>query len=618
MLRSPSELDVFWGDSMAGLNIRDSDRTRRGRRALYGGLGKYSSRVLAAIVADDGDLPSDRIILAWQLAHYYAENGNFGDALDMLALMRLLAEQNRMVLTPRLQRAGSTLEIDLATHCGDLTRAKSVLANLYKVMPEGMEHEFLEANIALAEGVTDDRRLAGINRKLQDHGLAPLVRRDSSTPIAIGNVKADALVLTATDLPKVSVIMPAYNCSNTISVALDGLLAQTWKNIEILVVNDASPDDVGEIIADYSARDSRVVAINHAENGGAYAARNSGLSAATGQFITVNDADDWVHPQRLEVQMQALLASGHAANYSDGIRCQSDLSFKLKHSVGSFTFKNMSSVIYRRENLDELGGWHISRVAADSELISRHELKFGPIESVLPGVPLSLVLASETSLTKHGPTSIASLNYGARREYKSAYLHWHSQQALPSAVNDQQAVPTFSIPAICKPGETVLQEFDVLHVGCSAHPDADDLIWSWRGKSHQGFFDWPVEEFMHNGRSAVIQDSLNSGLVQAVVWGEKIICDTVIVHHSLPAIPDQLPEIEARKCIVLADDKPTLANIQATFGLNPIVDAAFSPVAAFDPAATIPTRIESVRSNPQIIALKDKIKQLEQKRLALR
>lgn len=102
----------------------------------------------------------------------------------------------------------------------------------------------------------------------------------------------------------ISVIIPAYNAAMTIDKCLDSLLAQTYTDYEIIVVNDGSLDYTASIIKAKSC--SRIVLINQ-PNGGVSAARNRGLLEAKGEYISFVDADDYVAREYLEVLSQAIL-----------------------------------------------------------------------------------------------------------------------------------------------------------------------------------------------------------------------------------------------------------------------------------------------------------------------
>ena len=111
------------------------------------------------------------------------------------------------------------------------------------------------------------------------------------------------------DTYKVSVIVAAYNIEKYIARCLDSILNQTYKNLEIIVVNDGSSDNTGEIIDKYSERDTRIKVI-HKENGGVSSARNKGIDMSTGDYIGFVDGDDTIEPDMYE-----LLVS-NAINYN--------------------------------------------------------------------------------------------------------------------------------------------------------------------------------------------------------------------------------------------------------------------------------------------------------------
>lgn len=99
--------------------------------------------------------------------------------------------------------------------------------------------------------------------------------------------------------PKISVIIPVYNVEPYIRQCLDSIVNQTYKNLEIIIVDDGSPDNCGKICDEYAQRDERIVVI-HKENGGLPAARNDGIAAATGYWIAFVDSDDWCEAEYYE------------------------------------------------------------------------------------------------------------------------------------------------------------------------------------------------------------------------------------------------------------------------------------------------------------------------------
>lgn len=111
-------------------------------------------------------------------------------------------------------------------------------------------------------------------------------------------------------MPQISVIVPVYEVEKYINRCVDSILAQTFTDFELILVDDGSPDNCGAICDDYAAKDSRVRVI-HQKNGGLSAARNTGIdwsfSNSESEWVSFVDSDDWVHPKYLEVLYQAAI-----------------------------------------------------------------------------------------------------------------------------------------------------------------------------------------------------------------------------------------------------------------------------------------------------------------------
>lgn len=100
--------------------------------------------------------------------------------------------------------------------------------------------------------------------------------------------------------PLVSIIVPAYNVETTLRACLDGVLAQTYSRLEILLIDDGSKDGTELICKEYAAADKRISLIRK-ENGGLAAARNTGLDRCTGELVAFIDSDDVVAPEHIEL-----------------------------------------------------------------------------------------------------------------------------------------------------------------------------------------------------------------------------------------------------------------------------------------------------------------------------
>ena len=121
---------------------------------------------------------------------------------------------------------------------------------------------------------------------------------------------------------KITVIVPVYNVENYLEKCLDSLINQTYKNLEIIVINDGSTDNSGEICQEYAQKDNRIVYIEK-ENGGLSDARNVGLDKMTGSYVTFIDSDDWVELDYVEIlykkiiEYQADISVGNYYSYNE-------------------------------------------------------------------------------------------------------------------------------------------------------------------------------------------------------------------------------------------------------------------------------------------------------------
>jgi len=150
------------------------------------------------------------------------------------------------------------------------------------------------------------------------------------------------------DAPLISVIVPIYNNEKFLPKCIDSILAQTYSHLEIILVDDGSADSSGEICDQYAQKEARVKVI-HQQNQGISAARNAGIAAAKGEYISFIDSDDWVDATFIENLLQtarennALIAVvGIYEVFPEGI-CQNQISLKPNEkkvfaaSHGNFT-----------------------------------------------------------------------------------------------------------------------------------------------------------------------------------------------------------------------------------------------------------------------------------------
>lgn len=123
--------------------------------------------------------------------------------------------------------------------------------------------------------------------------------------------------------PLISVIVPVYKVEDYLPRCLDSIIIQTYKNLEIICVNDGSPDNCLTILQEYAAKDIRIKVLNQ-ENQGVSAARNNGLKLATGEVIAFIDSDDWVHPAYFETLITCMKETNADAVFCESARVHDD------------------------------------------------------------------------------------------------------------------------------------------------------------------------------------------------------------------------------------------------------------------------------------------------------
>jgi len=105
----------------------------------------------------------------------------------------------------------------------------------------------------------------------------------------------------------ISVIIPVYNMERYLEKCLDSIIGQSYQNLEIILVDDASEDNSGKICDRYAAKDGRIKVIHRAKNGGVSAARNAGLDIAIGDYLGFADSDDWLEKDMYQFLLDNLL-----------------------------------------------------------------------------------------------------------------------------------------------------------------------------------------------------------------------------------------------------------------------------------------------------------------------
>ncbi|MBA3828781.1 MAG: glycosyltransferase [Taibaiella sp.] len=195
-----------------------------------------------------------------------------------------------------------------------------------------------------------------------------------------------------TNIPPVTVLMPAYNAEQYIREAIDSVLAQTFTDFEFLIINDGSTDATAAIINSYT--DSRIRVVTQ-ENKGLVTSLNMGLQLAKGKWIARFDADDVCYPERLLTQVDFLtmhpeyILVGSEADYADG-----DGQYLFTHKFRNYEDEQIrrshfrmcpvihSSVMYLKDIVIEAGGYNPGALTFEDHLLWHNLAAFGKIKNV--------------------------------------------------------------------------------------------------------------------------------------------------------------------------------------------------------------------------------------------
>lgn len=350
-------------------------------------------------------------------------------------------------------------------------RVNEALAVVDQAIADGHASKWPELNLYQSNALRDapQAQLARLNAFLQALQVPPVVLRDPSLPPGPCNVQM-AQPAAPVHGPLVSVLMTTFRTGKRAEVAIESLLQQSYRNIELIVVDDASGDDTPDMVQAWTERDHRVKLIRLLGNGGTYLAKSVGLQMARGEFVTCHDSDDWSHPLKIERQVRPLLENKQwVATTSHWVRIQDDGVFYAR-PVHSMMRVNPSSPLFRREQvLAQAGAWDCVRTGADSEFLARLRLVFGRHAIKRVEQPLALGAHRADSLMTASSTGYSDTGISPQRlAYWEAWSRWHIEvlrrKALPRLPLDMvrlAAERPFEAPA-----EIVLSDADVR--GCLA------------------------------------------------------------------------------------------------------------------------------------------------------
>ena len=441
--------------------VRAASRGRVGYADVVAALAEFRNDQRRANVRGPLDRLSSRssLMLAWLV---FVQHPERAELLDSLALYEWwLARHPNRLLTDRHFR--TLVEVNLALGRRDVARnllsGRSNRDTPDLLLWADALNPFKETNAERGVALWLDalNRLYRAdeveNVELDARAGEPPFGRLTARPV--GEVPASH---------RVTVVVSAYRPDASLIHSIRSIATSSWRDLEILVVDDASGAQFSRLFEEANAVDARVTIVRMETNGGTYRARNLALDMATGEFITFHDSDDWMHPRRLERQALHLIANPDVvANATRSSRVTDRMEFSHGRNLGAQICE--PSIMLRRERaLDLVGYFDELRKGADAEYRRRIEAVLSTPTPLLGTSPLTLQRVTEGSLSD---ADIVRHWFSAdRRVYRSCYEEWHRSTlsaGLPLRLD--RAVTTARRPIYAPAslhGETSEVDFDVV------------------------------------------------------------------------------------------------------------------------------------------------------------
>jgi glycosyltransferase involved in cell wall biosynthesis len=222
--------------------------------------------------------------------------------------------------------------------------------------------------------------------------------------------------------------MTTYKPGADAEHAINSILAQSYQNFELIIVDDGSGEEFHPLLKEFAAKDERIRLVLLEKNVGTYGARNAGWLHANGRYLTGQDSDDWAHPLRLELQVKNLDENLNiVGNWCQGIRVNEHLQIDIRDGNAPLrrgqSAVAVSMMIRMSPALLRLGFFDAARKAADSEYIQRLRTAFGSAAFDEIQEILYVIQARYDSLSRTDFTP--GWRHPNRQIYASMYSRWH-------------------------------------------------------------------------------------------------------------------------------------------------------------------------------------------------
>ena len=507
--------------------------------------------------------------------------------LDMLRAQAQLMPRRKLPMTQRLLLADALI---LRGMYGEAAAWLSVAGF------EGTQHTryvlsifnpFRQNN---TQGMTTHEWVAHFNEIMSPSGALAKIELDDARSV-VPFERLSAPCVRRVEGPLVTIIMSSFRPDESIFGSIRSILNQTWRSLELLVVDDASGAEYDGIYQRVARMDTRIRLVRQRVNGGTYLIRNKSISLARGAFIGFQDNDDWSHPERIERQMEPMLRdSSIVSTQSLCFRTDEHLD-PVRIGYRKHLRRNESSLIFRAEVVRRIGFFHYTRKGGDSEYRLRLEAAFGRPTTVVGEEALAIIRLTPGSLSRnefsagfrHPSRIVYTEGYNlvhARAEQEGSYYRSHREYREPF-------VPAKFQP---RPRATESERIDVVIAADlrASTPGGDWAIATCVALSRRGLrvglahyvgfrFDGRISDRLAPDVAGLFVD----GIAAPVDFSEKRTIDTVVVadaallqHAPWQQAPWSVKRVFARRLVAdwsadMYDDATAGFTSLQLFGVRP-------------------------------------------------
>jgi hypothetical protein len=519
---------------------------------------------------------ASKVLAAWELAKFHAIKGQWDQALYYLEIVN---QDDRHFL--RGKSAG-LLFIEALAACGKFDEAEHHARRVIDKGECGPDYYGALSNVVVGRVVPQKRvsdlqlmRLTLLNRLYKRAKVVPLELATPARGFSFGNLAAAERRLSYVDRPeRISVLMTTFNADQCVSTAMSGILGQTWRNVELVVVDDGSTDATWQLIERLALTDKRIVHLRNATSLGVYQARNKALSLATGDYVMVYGSHCWAHPQMLHAQFMEMHSDPVKMSFPGMATVSPDMKYvlELTEDNGRYIRRSDRSYLVGRRDLQRLGDWDAVAGNSDEEFIRRAAAMWGEhcLRDVLPNAPLLLCLDRSPA---SGEPERRSLTYGASHEYGKQAEFWRKNILLPAVhagkdvtIERTSTKRPFPIPNELAPARwprdrhyNLIIISDMTLLGGTRRCNEGYIAAAANLGMRVGLFHWARYDLRIKDDIAreyrILSYSENIDILTAE---DGVNADFVIIHHPpiMRCLPDEVPEIQTERLAILVNQLP--------------------------------------------------------------